>query len=329
MPRPRRRTRRSGRASRRQGDRRGGVHLRPPDRDELRGDVRVRRRQELGPVQGAVQPDHNEARVFTYKDTAIITPNSDTPYSMLLAGPARRADRALGAGGRQDALLLGACSETATPSTTATSAAAPPATSRRLPGRRARTGRARRRRASRRCFAPTTQFCAGGLPDAALQPGRHAQRDEDPGRLQGAAALGVPQAARAARRRRRSTSRRSTRSWSRPNFFEYLDFALQFAPAGPEEKAIRAQARQHRYRARQDVRLQGPVARAQGCSRRGDEGGERRSSAARRRRQGRSTAGTSAPLSAIARSTTATGCCAPPPPRPASTATTPPRRSIR
>ena len=26
---------------------------------------------------------HNEARVFTYKDTAIVTPNSDTPYSML------------------------------------------------------------------------------------------------------------------------------------------------------------------------------------------------------------------------------------------------------
>src|SRR5580698_7669052 len=26
---------------------------------------------------------NNEARVFTYKDTAVITPNSDTPYSML------------------------------------------------------------------------------------------------------------------------------------------------------------------------------------------------------------------------------------------------------
>ena len=25
----------------------------------------------------------NEARVFTYKDTSIVTPNSDTPYSML------------------------------------------------------------------------------------------------------------------------------------------------------------------------------------------------------------------------------------------------------
>ena len=28
---------------------------------------------------------YSEARVFTYKDTAIITPNSDTPYSLLWA----------------------------------------------------------------------------------------------------------------------------------------------------------------------------------------------------------------------------------------------------
>src|ERR1700723_2628780 len=28
---------------------------------------------------------HNDARVFTYKDTAIITPNSDTPYSLMEA----------------------------------------------------------------------------------------------------------------------------------------------------------------------------------------------------------------------------------------------------
>ncbi len=26
---------------------------------------------------------HNENRVFTYKDTSIVTPNSDTPYSMV------------------------------------------------------------------------------------------------------------------------------------------------------------------------------------------------------------------------------------------------------
>ena len=27
----------------------------------------------------------NEARVYTYKDTAVVTPNSDTPYSTLMA----------------------------------------------------------------------------------------------------------------------------------------------------------------------------------------------------------------------------------------------------
>ena len=73
-----------------------------------------------------------------------------------------------------------------------------------------------------------------------------------------------PEAAGAAAPRRRSTSRRSTRRWSKTNFFEYLDFALQFAPPGPEEKAIRAKLATHRHRSRQDVRLQGPVARAQG-----------------------------------------------------------------
>ena len=31
-----------------------------------------------------------------------------------------------------------------------------------------------------------------------------------------------------------------TTALAKENFFEYLDFALQFAPAGPEEQAIRA-----------------------------------------------------------------------------------------
>ena len=34
-------------------------------------------------MQGAIQQIVNEHRVFTYKDTAVVTPNSDTPYSML------------------------------------------------------------------------------------------------------------------------------------------------------------------------------------------------------------------------------------------------------
>jgi hypothetical protein len=36
----------------------------------------------------------NEARVFTYEDTAVVTPNSDTPYSMLWLD--LRAEEALG-----------------------------------------------------------------------------------------------------------------------------------------------------------------------------------------------------------------------------------------
>ena len=50
----------------------------------------------------------NEARVFTYKDTAVVTPNSDTPYSLRLARPACRTDRAVGSGGGEGALLLSA-----------------------------------------------------------------------------------------------------------------------------------------------------------------------------------------------------------------------------
>lgn len=36
-----------------------------------------------GQYKAAFNVIHNEARVFTYKDTAVVTPNSDTPYSMV------------------------------------------------------------------------------------------------------------------------------------------------------------------------------------------------------------------------------------------------------
>ena len=45
--------------------------------------VRVRRRSQLGAVQGPFNEIKNEPNVFTYKDTAIVTPNSDTPYSFV------------------------------------------------------------------------------------------------------------------------------------------------------------------------------------------------------------------------------------------------------
>ncbi len=39
--------------------------------------------RDSGQYKAPVNQVFNEARVFTYKDTAIVTPNSDTPYSML------------------------------------------------------------------------------------------------------------------------------------------------------------------------------------------------------------------------------------------------------
>ena len=45
-------------------------------------------------------------------------------------------------------------------------------------------------------------------------------------------------------------------------FFDYLDFALQFAPPGPEEKEIRAKLARIGVGAGKNVRLQGSLARA-------------------------------------------------------------------
>ena len=44
------------------------------------------------------------------------------------------------------------------------------------------------------------------------------------------------------------------------NFFEYLDFALQFAPPGDRREGHSRQAREDRRRRRQDLRLPGPPA---------------------------------------------------------------------
>ena len=68
---------------RRQGHCRSRVHLRPADRDELRRHVRIRDRQNSGQYKAPFNTINNAANVFTYKDTAVVTPNSDTPYSLL------------------------------------------------------------------------------------------------------------------------------------------------------------------------------------------------------------------------------------------------------
>ena len=78
------------------------------------------------------------------------------------------------------------------------------------------------------------------FPHPTLQPGGHAQRVQGAVRLQGAAAFGVPQTAGAARGAGDRLPAGRPRKGIKENFFEYLDFALQFVPATPEEKDIRA-----------------------------------------------------------------------------------------
>ena len=59
---------------------------------------------------------------------------------------------------------------------------------------------------------------------------------------------------------------------AKTNFFEYLDFALQFAPAAGEREGDTRAARQYRRRTRQNLQLQGPAAGAKARSRLGHEG---------------------------------------------------------
>jgi hypothetical protein len=180
----------------------------------------------------------NEARVFTYKDTSIVTPNSDTPYSflwmdlraepMILSVPAVEKGRYYAVqledgntynygyiGSRAtgteagDYMVVGPDWNGATP-----------------PG-------------IKKVFRSTTQFSVAGyrtqlfgaddMPNVEkVQAGYKAQPLsaylKQPTTV-AAAAVDFP---------------KIDKELVKKNFFEYLDFALQFAPAAPEEKEIRA-----------------------------------------------------------------------------------------
>jgi len=180
----------------------------------------------------------NEARVFTYEDTAIITPNSDTPYSLLwldvravpmvLSVPDVEKSRYYSVmlcdgntfnygyiGSRAtgpepgDYLVVGPDWKGATPD------------------------------GIKKMFRSTTQFSLAAyrtqlfnpedMPNVVkVQAGYKAQP------LSAYLKQAAPPAPPTINFPKIDKDRVKT------GFFEYLDFALQFAPAGPEEKAIRA-----------------------------------------------------------------------------------------
>jgi hypothetical protein len=181
---------------------------------------------------------HNEARVFTYQDTAIVTPNSDTPYSLLwmdlraepmvVSVPAVDKKRYYSVqltdgntfnygyiGSRAtgndagDYLIVGPNWKGETP-----------------PG-------------IKKVFNSTTDFSLAifrtqlfdpkDMPNVVkVQAGYQAQP------LSAYLKQPAPPAPPAI------DFPKIDKELVKTNFFEYLDFALQFAPAGPEEEAIRA-----------------------------------------------------------------------------------------
>jgi hypothetical protein len=180
----------------------------------------------------------NEPRVFTYKDTAIVTPNSDTPYSfvwmdlrtepIILSVPAVEKSRYYSVmlcdgntfnygyiGTRStgskagDYMVVGPDWQGETP-----------------PG-------------IKKVFRSSTQFSLAGYRTQLFNPNdmKNVEKIQAGYKVQTLSAYlkqPAPPAAPAV------NFPKIDKELAKTNFFEYLDFSLQFAPAGPEEKEIRA-----------------------------------------------------------------------------------------
>ena len=181
---------------------------------------------------------NNEARVFTYKDTAIITPNSDTPYSILwtdlradpivLSVPAVEETRYYSVmlcdgntfnygyiGSRAtgseagDYMVVGPDWKGATPA------------------------------GIKKVFRSSTQFSAVAYRTQLFNP------EDMPNVVKIQAGYKVQPLSQYLNQPAPPTAPavnfpKINAAIIKTGFFDYLDFALQFAPAGPEEKEIRA-----------------------------------------------------------------------------------------
>ena len=176
--------------------------------------------------------------VATPEDTAVITPNSDTPYSflwldvraepMVVSVPAVEKDRYYAVQlDRRQHLQFRLYRHPRHR-----------VRARRLSGRRPRL-EGRNARRDQAGIPVDDAFPARAYPHTALQPRRHAERRENPGRIQGAAAFAFlkqppPPAAPTI------DFLPATTAGIKDNFFQYLDAALQFVPETARDKAIRA-----------------------------------------------------------------------------------------
>jgi hypothetical protein len=180
----------------------------------------------------------NEHRVFTYKDTSVITPNSDTPYSLLwmdlraepivLSVPAVEKKRyysvQLNDG---NTFNYGYIGSRATGNDAGDYMVVGPDWQGETPA------------GIKKVFRSSTQFSVAiyrtHLFDPADMP--NVEKVQSGYKVQPLSTYLHRLAPPAAPKISFPTANKEL---VKKNFFEYLDFALQFAPAGPEEKEIRA-----------------------------------------------------------------------------------------
>jgi hypothetical protein len=193
--------------------------------------------KQSGQYKGPFNQVHNEARVFTYKDTAVVTPNSDTPYSMLWldlrAEPILISVPAVEQSRYYSVMLCdgntfnyGYIGSRATGTEAGDYLVVGPDWKGQKPA------------GVKQVFRSSTQFSAvvfrtqlfnaDDMPNVVkVQSGYKAQP------LSAYLHQPAPPAAPAI------DFPKIDKKMAKENFFEYLDFALQFAPPGPEEKEIR------------------------------------------------------------------------------------------
>jgi len=180
----------------------------------------------------------NEARVFTSKDTAIVTPNSDTPYSflwldlraepMVLSVPAVAKPRYYAVQLEDgNTFNFGYIGSRATGNDAGDYIVAGPDWKGETPA------------GIKKVFQSTTEFAIAGYRTQLFGPADmpNVVKVQAGYKVQPLSAFlkqPAPPAAPAI------NFPKIDKEMVKTNFFEYLDFALQFAPAGPEEKDIRA-----------------------------------------------------------------------------------------
>ena len=179
----------------------------------------------------------NDARVFTYKDTAIPTPNSDTPYSflwmdlraepMVLSVPAvdkKRYYSVMLCDG--NTFNYGYIGQRATGSEAGDYLVVGPDWKGETPA------------GIKKVFHSSTQFSLAGYRTQLFDPTDmpNVEKVQAGYKVQPLSAyLKQPAPAPAPK----IDFPKIDKEMVKTNFFEYLDFALQFAPAGPEEQEIR------------------------------------------------------------------------------------------